>query len=317
MSLLSKAIPMSKEAAKEVLLKLFIYGEKSTGKTHLALNAPGPIFFIDTEHGTDPFLRRTDFGHLLDGKNKVVHSTSVLEVTETLKELAGGSPFKTVVIDSLTTLYYTLQNAHLGKQGKPETSDWNVIKLAWKDMVVALANVPCHVIACSQEKAGVKGVKVNGFMKYEQEITYDCDDSTPYFADLGLRFTRQGKVVTGEVTKEDRYGRFPMAKTIPGVTFERLLQGISAPGAATVKPEASMVEYAKAAAPAPAVNKASTVEKSYNQNELRDLFTQLATKEAVKVEYEKLKTEGNYELETLKEVFREYWQKLPSEKVSA
>ncbi len=42
------------EVEKKRGLKVGIYGDFATGKTHFALTAPEPIFIIDTEMGASP-----------------------------------------------------------------------------------------------------------------------------------------------------------------------------------------------------------------------------------------------------------------------
>jgi hypothetical protein len=179
-------------------------------------------------------------------------------------------------------------------------------------LLIALSNTPTNVVACAQEKNGVKGAKVNGFMKYEQEITFDCDDSTPFFADLALRFTRSGTSVTGEVIKEDRFGRYKPGKPVQAVTFDKLLLGMNKPAAAAMPAPAPATP-----APAPIAGKVSAVEPTPADrallDELENQFVDLLDKEAVKAHYDELKKEySGEELTALQSVFSRFYRTRPA-----
>jgi hypothetical protein len=55
---LSEMFVDAKVAAKKRKLKIGIWGDTETGKTHFALTCPEPIYIIDTERGVEPLIKK-------------------------------------------------------------------------------------------------------------------------------------------------------------------------------------------------------------------------------------------------------------------
>ena len=172
----------------ELHLKIMLTGPKSAGKTFFCMNAPKPILFIDTEHGSDNFINSgADVAYPTE-------AYTVDEVNEILDSVIAdkGVNIKTVVIDSLSNIYQNLINSTI-KGDKANESEWGVIKLKWATLLDRLARLPTHVIFTTKDRKSSR-----------QETVSTIDVNTDYVVDLGLRLSRAGSIVTGTVTKEDR-----------------------------------------------------------------------------------------------------------------
>src|SRR4051794_15911517 len=81
-------------------LKVLLRGFSGTGKSRAALGFPGPVAVLDLENSTT----------LYDGFD-FFHTKDLRELDRALAELARGTAYQTVVVDSLTVVWQLLQQA--------------------------------------------------------------------------------------------------------------------------------------------------------------------------------------------------------------
>ncbi len=97
----------AKASATERRLKVFAYGPSGKGKTYFALSfaKAGRMALIDTEGGAALYGGRFDFD--------VLHTKDFATVMRAVEEMKtdGGKTYHTLVIDPITVLWQTLQDA--------------------------------------------------------------------------------------------------------------------------------------------------------------------------------------------------------------
>lgn len=201
-------------------VKCLIYGPSGVGKTYLALTSPGKVAVIDTEGGTAFYAGRSGLSPFDVLPTKTFH-----DVTRALAYLAAHpGEYETLVIDPVTVLYETLQDAAQMRRARVrndqdaelEMLDWNAIKRAYKAMMTDLINLPLHVIVTARErdesvKQGREFVKVG--------VRPDAEKNTPYYFDTIVRLTADG-TKRGAVIEKDRTGT--IAATVASPSFDKL-----------------------------------------------------------------------------------------------
>lgn len=208
--------------AEQVLpkVKCLIYGPSGVGKTYLALTAPGKVAVIDTEGGTAFYAGR-------DGLSAfdVLPTKTFNDVTRAVGYLRDHpGEYETLVIDPVTVLYETLQDAAQMRRARArndadadlEMLDWNAIKRAYKQLMTDLINLPMHVIVTAREKdetvkQGREFVKIG--------VKPDAEKSTPYYFDTIVRLTVD-RDKRAAVLEKDRTGT--IAAQVPSPSFAKL-----------------------------------------------------------------------------------------------
>lgn len=187
-------------------VKALIYGASGVGKTYLSLTAPGRIAFIDTEAGSSFYADRglSDFD--------VMYTKSYKEVRDAIKGLAENEhTYQTVVIDPITTIWETLQEAaSLARKRKRGTDeevdlellDWSKIKRLYKALLTDLVNLPLNVIVTAREK---EDVERKGSELVRVGFKPDAEKGTSYAFDSVIRLvkTDAGRIA---LIQKDRTG---------------------------------------------------------------------------------------------------------------
>lgn len=213
-------------------VKALVYGASGIGKTYFALTAPGRIAVIDTEGGTAFYPDRV-------GGRSGLHAFDVLP-TKTFAQVesaiaflrANPGQYETLVIDPVTVLYETLQDAAQvrrqetnRRRGRGDTEDadleqldWQRIKRSYKRLMTDLANLPIHVVVVAREtplmeERGDKRVKV-GWKP-------DAEKSTAYYFDTVIRLVPSPKG-RDAVIEKDRTGTLQLGGVMPAPTFVKL-----------------------------------------------------------------------------------------------
>lgn len=188
-------------------LKVLVYGQSGSGKTHLALTFPRPAV-IDCEGGTELFGGRFDFDVL-----------RTKDLDEVLKALESINPaqYDTVVVDPVTVLWQVMMEAGqvaaerraLKQKRNPDEAtltprDWGIIKRKVNALYTRLVNLPCHVVVCGRVK-DVNETRGTEVVKTGERV--DAEKSTEYLFDIivKLEVGKDGKR-TGIVEK-DRSGK--------------------------------------------------------------------------------------------------------------
>lgn len=151
---------------KALPLRLLLYGESGSGKTHFALTAPNP-FVIDTDRGLATALK-------MGVKPRFVSLSKDDQVYRITKDILlsardGIGPFKdnppgAVIIDSVTQLAEALLWEVMTKpinskiaikdptSDKAEFDHWAALQNRMKELLDITKDLPCHVIGT----AGIK-----------------------------------------------------------------------------------------------------------------------------------------------------------------
>jgi hypothetical protein len=181
-----------KPQAIEKRLKAFFYGAAGVGKTTAVISFPKP-YLIDTEKGAenDQYQKRlTDVGGL-------IFQTSDFEelITEVKVLLTEKHPFKTLVIDPLTTLYSDLLDKTEAKMGNDFGRHYGEANKKMRHLLKLLTRLDMNVIITSHAKNEYgEGMKVIG-------QTFDCYKKLDYMFDLVFEIQKRGKERVGIVRK--------------------------------------------------------------------------------------------------------------------
>jgi len=150
-------------------LKVLAYGDSGTGKTCFAAGFPGPIKYFDFDgkissaashyRGNNELLKEIDYVNLQSSTN-IIYVDPIVEFfkeTAKLDKLKGDLPFKTLVLDSLTTFSGAmLRHIVLTNLGfsRPESKqgvsacrqDYGVLKKVFSQVIPGLLALPCNVV---------------------------------------------------------------------------------------------------------------------------------------------------------------------------
>lgn len=225
--------PFTAAETVEPHVKALIHGGPGVGKTFLSLSAPGKVAVIDTEGGTAFYAKRFAFD--------VLPTKTYADVKAAVDFLAEGKhEYQTLVIDPVTVIYETLQEAAQirraemnRKRGRGATTvdeadleqlDWGRIKRSYKRLMTALVNLDMHVIVTAREKAEtVRDSKGN----FEQTGKFlpDAEKSTAYYFDVVMRLVDEAGSRIAVITK-DRTGSHELDERVADPTFGSLFDAV-------------------------------------------------------------------------------------------
>jgi len=149
-----------KEAEKSRGLKIGIYGNFATGKTHFALTAPEPIFILDSELGASPLA------HQFKGKDikvlDIMEDDGVIsyeKYVEAINYIVQQDNVGTVVVDSITDVWAFAQEYGKVKvfKIKPEQRlayqwDWGIINSLYLNPLKKLLRLNCNLILVARDQ---------------------------------------------------------------------------------------------------------------------------------------------------------------------
>lgn len=163
------------EIAENPRLKLLAYGDSGVGKTCFAATFPGPNFIFDFDgkvSSAATFLAndKEQLGsvetesYLKVGPNDLPFNRFYTKLCELEKQVESGTfAYKTIVLDSITLFYDRLMDEIMRQQAAqkrinvagtliPILSDYNAAQHHFKNMVLRLLALPCHVVMTAHIK---------------------------------------------------------------------------------------------------------------------------------------------------------------------
>ena len=139
----------TKAAAVPRRLVCSIEGLDKTGKSHLAMSAPGPIVYVDLDVGTEGVIQKCQQDYLIYKVEQPKRLGSSGELMDKFKDvwndiqtqvasaLSIGSG--TLVIDTFTELYDICRLAHFGKMAQVQPHQYSVCYADMRE-IIRLAN---------------------------------------------------------------------------------------------------------------------------------------------------------------------------------
>ena len=211
-------------------VKCLVYGPAGVGKTYLALTAPGRVAVIDTEGGTAFYANRVGEGGL--SPFDVLPTKTFAQVEQAVAYLrANPGTYESLVIDPVTVLYETLQDAAQHRRGEKrndaladlEMIDWQHIKRAYKRLMTDLVNLPLNVVVTARESDLTEERQTGSGRKERVKIGYkpDAEKSTTYYFDSVVRLVPAAKGREAIVEK-DRTGTHQLNARVSSPTFASL-----------------------------------------------------------------------------------------------
>lgn len=172
-------------------LKLGMMGFAGSGKTYTATSiaiglhklakSKKPIFFLDTETGSDwvkPRIEKAGI-ELFTAKTRAFR-----DLLEAVPEAEGSASL--LLVDSLTHFWVELTEAYMKKKNRTrlQFDDWAFLKTEWRKFTDLFVNSNLHVIVCGRagfeydystdEETGRKNLEKTGIkMKAEGEMGYE------------------------------------------------------------------------------------------------------------------------------------------------
>ena len=217
------------EAQDKRGLKIGVYGDYATGKTHLGLTAPEPIFIIDTEMGSAPLA------HVFKGKDVRVldvaekdGTKSYQKIVEAIEYISQQEKVGTVVLDSITDFWDFCQEfakVNIFKI-KPEQRlaqqwDWGTINKLYMNTLLKLIKLECNLIVTAREAEVYAGAG-----QVTNQVKPKWQKTTGFWVDMVLHNTKKidklGKLnFNTTIEKCRQYGEM-MGKSYPNMNFKML-----------------------------------------------------------------------------------------------
>lgn len=217
------------EAKEKRGLKIGIYGDYATGKTHFGLTAPEPIYILDTELGASPLadkFKGKDI-RILDVAEKD-GSKSYQKIVDAVEYISKQEKVGTVILDSISDLWEFSQE--YGKVNifkiKPEQRlaqqwDWGVLNKLYMNVLMKLIKLDCNLIVTSREAEIYAGAG-----QPTNQVKAKWQKTTGFWVDLVLhntkKFDKLGKTNFNTHIEKCRQSGELMGKSFVSLDFKKL-----------------------------------------------------------------------------------------------
>ena len=221
------------EAQKKRGIKVGIYGDYSTGKTHFALTAPEPIYIIDTELGAPPL------SHMFKDKDIKILDVAEKDGSKSYEKMIAAIDFiakekavGTVIVDSMSDFWEFAQE--YGKVNvfkiKPQDRlaqqwDWGILNKLYQAPLLKLIKLNCNLIltARAQEMYARAGEPMGVYKPKWQK-------NTGFWVDFVLYNTKKidkiGHTTFTSYVDKSRPVRNLMGRTFHNLTFSVFMNEI-------------------------------------------------------------------------------------------
>lgn len=180
-SILSQAIPIEELASSPI--KIVIYGDNRVGKSYLACQFPKPLLLMSLEpNATGGAKSITKFKNVT--YLRVESSDKALRLAS---ELRQNNPFKTVVIDSATSLQDIILKEILNLPEVPDMNSWGMATMdnyrarseKTRETLRPFLNLDCHTVITAKQRDH------NALADMKPRITKGAQIESFFAADLG------------------------------------------------------------------------------------------------------------------------------------
>lgn len=194
----------------EKRLKALFYGGAGVGKTTACIQFPAP-YLIDTERGAE----NDQYINILEQQGGAIFQTCDFDemVSEIKSLLTENHPYKTLIIDPLTTLYNDLLDKAALLVGTEFGKHYGEANKKMKHLMNLLSRLDMNVLITSHAKN-----------EYGQKLevlgqTYDCYKKLDYLFDLVFEIQKRGSNRVGLV-KKSRIEAFQDGEQFPFSYFD-------------------------------------------------------------------------------------------------
>jgi hypothetical protein len=192
-------------------LKILLFGDSGTGKTHMALKStPGKVLIFDAESGADFFEGRDGFNFDYVTDDDGLKTSSIEELRKAILYLAtkeGREKYDTFIIDPISDIWDNIQSqrsefkdvvnsrkrVEKRREAINETDleafnqkDWGDMKRVYKNMMLDLKNLPQNIFLLAREKEISISQPDGGIIK-TGEYTFEAEKNTKYAVDFTVR----------------------------------------------------------------------------------------------------------------------------------
>jgi phage nucleotide-binding protein len=184
----------------EEFIKALFYGPNGTGKTTVSGTFPGPRLILDINERGTRALAGTQ-----DSRKRFVDTFDMFQMAYWFLK-SGNHPFKTVVLDNVTTLQELAMKFVMGKEADfdaskdmdmPTKRDWGGLSQIMKRWLIDFRNLPMNVVFIAQEK------KTNDDDLDSDEVSVFPQVSGSVKAILGAAVDVIGRTYTSETVDDE------------------------------------------------------------------------------------------------------------------